>query len=303
MHDAAHPIPARRLTAIACCLSGVICLCVSDALAKSLTAHYSPLQLLFVRAALAFCVLLVVILPWAGPAVFRTDHLRLHGVRAVFNVGSACFFYLSLTALPLATATAVAFCAPLFVFVYSVFLFKEKVARGAWLSLALGIAGVLLALRPTVGSVGAGAVFALLAAWGYATLMVSARWIKGSEPMGTLVLYIVLGQLAISALFQPWAWQPVDPDHLPKLAGLAFFSTAGLTLITQAFRTAPASLIAPLEYSGLLWAALLGWLYWNEQPDAMFFAGAALIVISGSIIAAAGKRPTVPDEAAASPSA
>lgn len=285
-----HPL---RPAAIACCLLGVACLCVSDALAKSLSADFAPPQLLFVRALIALAVLLVLAVPLGGIKVLQTRHVGLHFARGALSVGAASLFYLSLAELSLASATAVAFCAPLFVFLLSALLFKEPIARSAWVSLALGMFGVLLALRPTVGGTGSGALYALLAALAYAGLMISARLIKTSEPMSTLVIYIVLPQLLVSALFQPWVWRPVGTVHLPGLVGLAFFSTVGLTLITQAFRTAPPSRIAPLEYSAMIWSALLGWWIWNERPDAIFFLGAALIVLSGLMISAQGRRESV----------
>lgn len=280
----------QRLIAISCCLLGILFLSFSDALAKSLSPHYSPPQLLFLRALVAAVVVLGTLLPCMGRQLFKTENLAVHGFRGAVNVSTACCFYLSLASLPLATATAVAFCAPFFVVMYGALIERERVAAANWISVALGFLGVILATRPDTSSIGIGSVFAVLTALGYATLMISARKIKGTEPMSPLLVYIVLGQLVFSSVFQPWIWKPVAAQHLPELAGLAFFSTIGLTLVSHAFRSAPASQIAPLEYTGLLWAAVIGWLFWHERPDTMFYIGALLIVTSGLCIAAVGLR-------------
>lgn len=280
----------RHITSILCCVFGILALSFSDALAKTLTPHYSPLQLLFVRAMLATVTVVGVMLPTMGRHVFRTNNLAVHGFRGAVNVSTAFCFYMSLSMLPLATSTAVAFCAPFFVILFAALVERVRVSPANWLSVGLGFVGVVVATRPEVTGPGVGVVFALLTALGYATLMISARNIKGSEPMKTLLVYIVLGQLLFSSFFQPWVWKPVAVRHWPEFAGLAFFSTIGLTLVSHAFRSAPASLIAPLEYSGLLWAALLGWIFWNEVPDSSFYVGAALIIVSGLCIVFIGNR-------------
>ncbi len=280
----------RDAAAIGCCVLGILALSFSDALAKTLTPYYSPLQLLFVRAMLATIAVVAVLLPVAGRHVFRTKNIAIHGFRGAVNVSTAFCFYMSLSMVPLATSTAVAFCAPFFVILYAALVDRLRIAPAKWLSVGLGFVGVVVATRPDATGLDVGIVFALLTALGYATLMISARNIKGPEPMKTLLVYIVLGQLLFSSFFQPWVWKPIAAQHWPELAGLAFFSTVGLTLVSHAFRSAPASLIAPLEYSGLLWAALLGWIFWSEVPESNFYVGAALIVLSGLCIAYMGIR-------------
>ena len=277
--------PSQHLKGIACILTGVLCLTCSDALAKALGASYPALQLLFMRAALAAPVLALALLLTSGASGLRTQHIGVHLFRGAINVGTAACFYWGLTMLPLAEATAIAFCAPLVVTLISVTVLGERVSLGAWLAVILGFIGVLVVVRPGPGALGWPALLPLVSAIGYAVLMVSARRLGAGESMWTTMLYIVLGQLVFTSLAQPWVWRPLDWALWPELAGLALFSTLGLGLITQAFRLAPASLVAPFDYTGLIWATAWGWLFWHEVPGPWFYAGSALIAASGMYLA------------------
>jgi len=270
---------------IASIIAGMFCLTISDGLAKWLGATYSPVQLLFLRGLLAAPILIVLIAILSGRAALRTEHLGIHLFRGLINVVSASCFYLGLTMLPLAEATAIAFSAPFFVTIISVIFLHEKVSLGGWLALLAGFAGVVLIARPNPQNMQWAVVLPLITALGYAVMMVSARKLNVRESMLTTTLYIALGQAFFAGLPQAWVWTPVQSGHMAGFLGLAIFSTLGLGLITQAFRVAPASIVAPFDYTGLIWATLFGWAIWHEMPSLGFYAGALLIVISGVYIA------------------
>jgi drug/metabolite transporter (DMT)-like permease len=118
----------------------------------------------------------------------------------------------------------------------------------------------------------------------YALIMLSARRINRTEGIWTLMLYVVLFPLMFSGIAVAAVWQPVQTAHLPVFVALAIFGTLGLTLISQAFRMAPAAVVAPFDYTALIWATLLGWMVWAELPDQWTYAGAAVIIASGIYI-------------------
>jgi drug/metabolite transporter (DMT)-like permease len=99
-----------------------------------------------------------------------------------------------------------------------------------------------------------------------------------------MTFYVVLFPLIYAAPFALAEWRPVQPDHIPYFLGLAACATLGVTLIGQAFRMASASVVAPFDYSALLWASLWGWMIWGELPDAATYAGAAVIIASAVYI-------------------
>lgn len=276
---------ASPLAGIACVSAGILFLTCSDALAKWVGQYYSPVQILFLRAAIALPVVLVLVLALGGRPALRTHHARLHLARGALNIVSASLFYLSLQSLPLAEATAIAFSAPLFVTALSVLVLKERVDGRRWLAVGAGFAGVLIIVRPGAASFQMAALLPLATAALYAIMMLTARAIDAAESMLTTMLYIVVGQLVCSAVAVPAFWTPPAWLHLPFFAGIALFSTLGLTFITQGFRIGPASVVAPFDYTGLLWASLLGWLVWQDSPDVLDSLGAAFIVGSGLYIA------------------
>lgn len=282
---------ATPLAGIACVAGGIMFLTLSDALAKWVGQHYSPIQILFLRAAIALPFVLALVTALGGRRALRTRHLGLHLVRGAINIVSACFFYLGLQALPLAEATAIAFAAPLFVTALSVLVLKERVDGARWLAVAAGFAGVLIIVRPGAASFQAAALYPLATAVLYAVMMLTARAIGRAESMFTTMFYIVAGQLVCSAVAVPAFWTPLQAADLPYFAGIALFSTLGLTLITQGFRIGPASVVAPFDYTGLLWASLLGWLVWREAPDLYDCIGAGFIAGSGLYIAWRASRP------------
>jgi drug/metabolite transporter (DMT)-like permease len=266
------------------CVMGVMCYCIGDAIAKSLIGHYSPFQLLFLRSAIAVITILAIGFPFMRHRLFKTSNLLLHAFRGLAGVAGAGVLFTSFASIPLATATAISFSAPLFLVVFSVLFFRERVNLRQWSSLLIGFAGVIVALHPSAEGLESGSLYALLAAVFYAVMMISARALKNGDSMMTLIFYIAFGQLLSSSVFQLWVWRPIEVNHLPKIVALAFFSTAGLSLMSNAFRLAPAAIVSPIEYTGLIWAALLGWFIWHESMDMTFMVGAGMIILSGIII-------------------
>lgn len=284
-----NALPAARehsaFAGIACVAGGIFFLTLSDANAKWLGANYNPLQILFLRALIALPFVTALALGLGGRRVLRTTHPGLHLTRGAINVVSACCFYLGLQALPLAEATAIAFAAPLFVTALSVFILKERVDGKRWVAVLAGFAGVLIVVRPGTQAFQPATLLPLTTALLYAVMMITARGINRAEGMLTTTFYIVVGQLVCSAIGLPWVWRAPAVEDLPYFGAVALFSTLGLALITQGFRIGPASVVAPFDYTGLVWATILGWIFWREAPDAYAYLGAVFIAGSGVYIA------------------
>lgn len=269
---------------------GVACLSTNDAIAKTLTDRYSPLQILFMRnlTALPFTILIALMIE--GATALRSHRPLAHVVRGALWVGATMMFFTSFMYLGLAEATALIFVAPFFITLISALFLGEEVGWCRWLAVLTGFVGVLMIIRP------GGAAFQLISllpvatAFVYALLMLSARWVDPRESVWTLLIYLTGAGTLLSAAIVPFVWVPVQAQDLWLFVGIAIFGTAGMTMMTQAFRLAPAVLIAPLDYTGLLWATLFGWLIWRESLDAMAMAGAALIIASGVVTILREKR-------------
>ncbi|KZY44608.1 hypothetical protein A3731_33525, partial [Roseovarius sp. HI0049] len=222
--------------------------------------------------------------------VLRSHRPLAHLVRGALWAGATMMFFTSFMYLGLAEATALIFVAPFFITLMSALFLGEEVGWRRWLAVLAGFLGVLMIIRP------GGAAFQLISllpvatAFVYALLMLSARWVDPRESVWTLLVYLTGAGTLLSALIVRFVWVPVQAQDLWLFGGIAIFGTAGMTMMTQAFRLAPAVLVAPLDYTGLLWATLFGWLIWRESLDTMTMAGATLIIASGVVTILRKKR-------------
>lgn len=261
--------------------AGVLLLTVSDALTKWLVARYDPAQIILVRnlTALPFVVALVV---WAdGWRGLRSARPMVHVGRGALTLAAAFTFILSLRTLPLAEAMALVAAAPLFIAALSAPLLGERVGALRWAAIAAGFVGVLVITRPGAAAFQVASALALVATALYALVMLSAKWIDPRDSARTVMLYLTLVAVVFSsfAVFLPWP----EPQALdaPLFLAAALAGTLGITLITQSFRMAAAAVVAPFDYTALVWAGALGWLVWGDVPDGLTLVGAAVIVASG----------------------
>ena len=230
--------------AIATICIGIFSLVLSDVLAKWLTSYYAPLQLVFVRNLIALPMIAAAVYVAGGGQALRTRHLRVHAVRGVFWICAAFTFFSGLKILPLAEATCLVFAAPLFITALSVPLLGEHVGWRRWAAVIAGFAGVLIIVRPGAAAFQSASLYVVATAIFYALFMISARWIDREENMWTMMLYLVLFGILYSAPAVVLQWETVQVSHLPSFFGMAVFGTLGITLISHAFRLAPAAIVA-----------------------------------------------------------
>jgi drug/metabolite transporter (DMT)-like permease len=271
----------RTRIGVACMLLGALSLSISDASVKSLDGRYAALQILFLRASIAVPFVVALALALGGWRTLRTAQPGLHAWRGLLNVAGACTFYLGLVYPPLATTTSIAYVAPIFVVLLSAAILHEPLDPRRLAAVAMGFAGILLIARPGGSAFQAASLLPLLTAVSYALMMISARRMDPSHSFPALMFYTVLPQAAFTAISLPWTWQPIAPGDWLTLLDVSLFSTLGISLISQSFRLATASAVAPFDYTGLLWATFWGWLIWDQLPDGISHLGMALIIAAG----------------------
>ena len=280
-----RPAPDRIARGILAISAGAAVLTVNDAVAKLLTDRHDPVQILFLRNLVAVPIIAAAALALRGPSALRSRKPGLHALRGLLMLAGTWLYFSGLSLLPLARATALIFAAPLIITALSVPLLGERVGPWRWGAVILGFAGVLIVVQPGGAAFQAAALLPLGAALAYALLMISARWIGPEDGFWTTMLFIVLFPMLYSAPFAAAVWTP------PRLADLGLFvacgicGSLGITLIGQAFRLAPASAVAPFDYTALLWATALGWAVWGDVPRGATVAGALVIVASGLLVA------------------
>jgi drug/metabolite transporter (DMT)-like permease len=281
------------LAILAIC-AGVAFLVGNDALAKVLTDTYAPIQIVFLRNVIAVPLIAVLILGIFGRHALRSNHLRLHALRGVLMATGAWLYFTGLIYLPLAEATALVFSAPIFITALSVPLLGERVGWKRWSAVLLGFIGVLVIVQPGGATFQMASLLPVGTALCYAIFMITARWIERGERLWTMMLFAMVFPMIYTAPMALVYWQPVQPADLGLFLAIAAFGSLGLALIGQAFRLAPAALVAPFDYTALIWATGLGWLLWNDIPSVTTLIGAAIIMLSGGVILLRESRQTTP---------
>jgi drug/metabolite transporter (DMT)-like permease len=257
-------------------------LSLMDAVMKTLSARYPPLQV----AALRGMSSLPVVLIWAALAGgFRqlvAVRWPLHLARGLLGVLMLTAFVHAVRALPLAEAYSIFFVSPLLITALSVPLLAERVDASRWAAIAVGVLGVLVVLRPTgAGTLTFAGLAALAAAACYAVSAIAVRVLgRTDSTLSMMFWFIVMVAIGAGALAAP-RWVTVERADWPLLVALALTGAGGQFAITQAFRIGEASVVAPFEYSALAWGLGLDWALWSTRPDAGMLGGAAIVIAAG----------------------
>lgn len=271
-----------------------------DALLKLLVERYPPMQVTTLRGLAALPFLLLPFLIRGRWHRLKTGRWHWHLGRAAIGVVMLASFIFAVRRLSLADTYSIFMCAPLLIVALSVPLLRERVATGQWLAIGVGLAGVLVMLRPTgAGWATLGGLAAMLAAVCYAVSAIALRVLSRSETNESLVFYFT-GFLTIGAgLLALPVWRSMLLSDLPLILGVGILGATAQHLITEAFRSAPASVVAPFEYTALLWGVLLDLVVWGVMPGMITIAGGAVVIGAGLYLIARERQTSVASEASA----
>ena len=255
-----------------------------DAVVKFLGAEYSTFQIIFFSVAFSFPLAVLTIIGDPRPGTLMPVHPRWVAGRTVAAVISGMSGFYAFTTLPMAQAYAIIFATPLLVTVLAIPVLGETVRIRRWLAVLVGLVGVMIVIRPGQAALGLGHLAALAAAGAGAFSAVVMRKISPDERPGVLLLYPMLANLALMALALPFVYRPMPVTHLGLLGCMSALGwSAGLILI-RAYRSGEAVVVAPMQYSQIIWAAVFGLLIFSERPDGGTLLGAGVIIASGLYI-------------------
>ena len=290
---------------IICAILAATCFSVNDLSIKYLSDKYPLHEIILFRSLIGFCLTLFIIVPLEGGIkVLKTKRPLIHLSRGLFLVLANMLFFTGLAILPLAECSAIFFISPLLITFLSVIILKEKVGMRRWSALMIGFTGVLIVIKPGQISFQWATLLPVSAAFCYAMLHISTRYLGLSEKASTLSFYIQVSFILVSSLmglaagdgsfsifenpsakFLLGAWQLPSFEDWKIIFIIGIFSSIGGYLISQAYRISEAGLIAPFEYFSLILAVLWGIMFFNEWLSISSAIGVILIISSGVYVA------------------
>ena len=297
------------LRGIACLCVGILVFSLQDPIIKAVSARYPLTEVMAIRCLVAFPILMAIVHREDGLRALLSPRLKLLVLRATILFFSYTFYYLAIAALPLADAIALFFTAPLFIVAMAGPYLGERITGRTFATILLGMAGVFFMLRPGAGLFEWAALLSLASAAFYGFGQLMARKMGDCESASVMTFYqngiYLVGAMVVAAFFEtaglthavhpsleflvrPWTWPTLSDFAL--MAACGFIASAGMMLLSQAYRLASANRVATFEYTGILWTPLWGFVFFAEIPRQTTLIGAALVVGAGLLALGAGRR-------------
>ncbi len=292
----------RPRLGIAMTVLGIAVFSVSNALGKYFVHRYPLGEILLFRSAAAFVCLAPFLSSRDVVASLARGQIALQVVRMVLVAIELVCFYVSVSTLPLAAVSTFYLAVPIYVMVLSAIFLRERVAPRRWVAALVGLAGVLVALRPgaaAVAGVGRAEAICVFGSLCYSVILTLTRRLRGTA--GTvLVAWQLAGVLALGAGWSALRFTMPGPLDLMALSAIGLITMAGYGGVNRGLQLAPASLVAPFQYTSIVWATVTGYLVFGEVPDTGTVLGAAIIVGAGLFLLFA-ERGAIPRLEAAAP--
>jgi drug/metabolite transporter (DMT)-like permease len=264
-------------------LLAVFLFVIMDASGKALTADYSIWQISWARYLFHLAILPVFFRRQSFTSVLRTSRLKLQLLRSALMLGSTVFFFAAVSYIPLAEATAIGFVSPLMVAAFSVPLLGEKVGPRRWAAVIVGFIAVLLIIRPGFGMVHWAYLLPLVSALCFALYQITTRILSRYDSSVTTLAHSVSVGLLVTTVVMliPGQWR--HPDLQGWILMILVGAIGGIAhyILIRALTLAPAALLAPFVYLQLVWAAIVGFLWFDDIPGWRTLAGTAVLAASG----------------------
>jgi S-adenosylmethionine uptake transporter len=255
-----------------------------DVVVKTLGAYYSPIQIVFFSVTFSFPLVTLVQMRDQRDGNLIPKHPWWTALRTLSVVITAVSAFYAFSVLPLAQTYAILFAAPLLITLLAIPVLGEQVGLRRGLAVVAGLAGVLIVLRPGAAPLSLGHLAAVAAAVFSSLASVIVRKIGSEERAVVLLLYPMVTNFVLLGCALPLVYEPMPIEHIGLVGIISAFGMCGSLLIIAAYRRAEAAIVAPMQYSQMIWAVVFGTLLFGETPDAMTVLGAAVIMASGVYI-------------------
>lgn len=276
--------PASARLGILLLVAGGLAFTISSTLIKALGPDVPTGMSVFARGFFGMIPVMLYFQRYGGARLLRTRRPLAHVYRCTIGFVSMYLGFVAVTLIPLADYVAINFAAPIFATALSVPLLGERVGVRRWAAVLVGCAGALMIVQPGGATLDRGAWFALAGAVGYGFVIVAMRDLGRTEDSGTTVFYFSLTTLAVGAALLPFVYVTLSATQWLMLAAMGLTSGVGQLLFTEAYRHGPPAVIAPFDYVALIWALAIGFLVFDQFPNALTLAGAVIVCLSGLYI-------------------
>lgn len=255
-----------------------------DVFVKILGGIYSPFQIVFFSVLLSFPLATVMLMRDAKPGTLVPVHPWWMALRTGSAVVTGVSAFYAFSVLPLTQVYAILFAAPLLITILAIPVLGEKVRLRRWMAVIVGLIGVLVVLRPGQTDLTLGHLAALAAAVGGSLASIVVRKIGSEERPVVMLLYPMVVNFALMACALPFVYIPMPIEHLGMLAIIATFAWVASRLVIAAYQNGEAAIIAPMQYSQIIWATIFGFVLFGEVIDQPTAIGAGIIIASGLYI-------------------
>ena len=279
------PHQDRPVLGMVCALSAFFTFAVMNVFAKLLSEHHHVVEIAFYRNLIASLPFLFMIY-----GMGKRDILKINSspkgilIRSTLGTVSLAVTFAAFANLPFADATAFLFTASLIVPAFGFFFLHEHVGRFRWTAILIGFIGVLIMVRPTGNIDTFGVSLALTAALMHATLQTIVRALGKTEKPETVTFYFVFIGTFLCLIPMPFFFHMPSWNEVPMIIGLGLTGAIAQMFISTAYKFAPASIVTVFNYSGIIWAALFGFIFWNEWPNIYIWIGGGIVIASNIFI-------------------
>jgi drug/metabolite transporter (DMT)-like permease len=253
----------------------------SSAASKWLVQTYPVGEVLFSRVFVSLVVFSAFALPTTGMAVFHTKRPGAHMLRSMSQFTSQSLLLIAFSMMPLASATAINFSAPLFATLASIVFLNERVGPARWAALIVGFIGVLIVTAPGSETFQVGALYALGNSILFGTVTVGVRGMTRTESAKTLTIYQLLWLSIFYGLTLPFFFVMPTWSDMPLIIGNGVCNMLGQYWWTRCLHLAPASAVVPFQYLSLIWAIGFGYALWGDVPTIGLLIGSVIVIGSG----------------------
>ena len=276
---------------------------VQDSIMKYIFTFVSLYEVYLIRTLVSLAVILLFLKLTKKPIIFKTQYPLLTFCRVILFFFGFSFFYISLTVLPLGTATALFFVTPFLITIFAKFFLKEKIGPRRWLAVIIGFIGVYVILNPDFSNFDYMSLTPILCAFCYSLSMIIIKITSEKDNVYTQTFTFYIGAIIISTIFyfiiSDGKYDTVDhpasqfifrewftdlENSILLMIATGFTASLAFVLTFSAYRVASPAVVSPFEYSILLWSSLSGWFFFNEIPDLKTLVGMILIVCGGIYI-------------------